>query len=82
MTHSRSWRIITLWLLAATFPWTLYLLSQVYRAGTRRSSIYHLFDRYYEVPHHPPFVALILLSALCALGILLLARARRHDSTY
>jgi hypothetical protein len=77
-THSRFWRVVTLWLLAATFPFTLYLLGQIYRAGVNRSSTWHVFDRYHEVPHLPPFIALALLSVLCALGILLLARARRQ----
>jgi hypothetical protein len=77
MTHSRAWRGLTLCLLAATLPWTLYLLHGVNRAGLAGRTTYPLFDRHYAVPHAAAFIALAAAAALCALGIYLLCRRPR-----
>jgi hypothetical protein len=77
MTHSRAWRGLTLCLLAATLPWTLYLLHGVHRAGLAARATYPLFDRHYAVPHAAAFIALAAAAALSALGIYLLCRRPR-----
>ncbi len=75
-THSRGWRLITLFLLAVNLPLCLYLLRRIHQTGLGSSTRYPLLDRFHDIPNILPFSALAAAAVLIILALPPLARPR------
>lgn len=76
MTHSRFWRLATLVLLSGLFPLLIYSAHRVIQLGLKDNYRFQFLDRFHDIPHLVPFLALCGFTALTAWAIYLLARPR------
>jgi hypothetical protein len=75
---SRFWRVATLWMVAGSLPYVLWLAYRVWRAGPKGSTLYPLLDRHYEVPHLPVLIGLVGGTVLLGFVLVTLARSTRQ----